>query len=330
MADEKVIEVEPEVMDAPAALTEADRWLAEQRERVEARAADFTAFDITTPEQYRDAKAQRKALRALIAEVDGDKKRMTRQLRDTLTRFNGEVAGILAGLQEEDAQYKSEIERWERQVVLERDARVEARYREEYPDLAAQVPYDRLRSRFGADWRADNYGTKEAAVWKGVEAACGSVAGDLETLRAQTHVNGVELTEDDRRDVVADYLRTLDLAGAQRACIGRVEQREALRRAEEERRAWEAEQAAAQAAMELDAEGGPLAGEPETAPEPVSAPVAAGPVQAPTEAPSEPQATPQGAERVYVYEVHVPEGVMPRFLVEMKRLGTHGRLLRKE
>ena len=324
---EEVIEVEPEPIEAPAVLTEADRWLAEQREKVEARAADFSAFDIETPEQYRDAKAQRKALRALIAEVDGDKKRMTKQLRDTLTRFNGEVSGILAGLQAEDAQYKSEIERWERQAVLERDARVEARYREEYPDLAAQVPYQRLRERWGADWKADNYGTREAAVWRGVEVACEAVAGDLSTLRAQTHVNGVELTEDDRRDVVADYLRTLDLAAAQRACIGRVEQREALRRAEEERRAWEAEQAARQAAIDYDEAGR------ETRPEPASAPVEAAPAPEARPATVEPESAPQrpeACEATYVFEVRVPESVMPRFIVEMKRLGTHGDLIRKE
>lgn len=316
---EKTIDVEAEVIDAPAALTEADRWLAEQRERVEARAKDFGAFDITTPEQYRDAKAQRKALRALIAEVDGDKKRMTKQLRDTLTRFNGEVSAILAGLQAEDAQYKSELDRWERQAVLDRDARVEARYRDEWPDLAAQVPYARLRERFGAEWKADNYGTKEAAIWKGVEAACEVVSADIDSLGAQTHVDGVELTEDDRRDLMADYLRTLDQRAAMGACISRVRQREALRRAEEERRAWEAEQAARQAAIEYDAAASP---EPGPAPAPV----------APEEAPEAEgaQTAQQAREVVYVYEVEVPERVKPDFVATMKRLGTHGRLLRKE
>lgn len=316
---EKTIDVKAEVIETPAALTEADRWLAEQRERVEARAKDFGAFDITTPEQYRDAKAQRKALRALIAEVDGDKKRMTKQLRDTLTRFNGEVSAILAGLQAKDAQYKSELDRWERQAVLDRDARVEARYRDEWPDLAAQVPYSRLRERFGAEWKADNYGTKEAAIWKGVEQACEAVSADIDSLRAQTHVDGVELTEDDRRDLMADYLRTLDQRAAMGACISRVRQREALRRAEEERRAWDAEQAARQAAIEYDAAASP---EPGPAPAPV----------APEETPEAEgaQTAQQAREVVYVYEVEVPERVKPDFVATMKRLGTHGRLLRKE
>lgn len=328
-----VIEVEPEVIDAPDALTEADRWLAEQRGRVEARAVEFSAFEISTPEQYRDAKAQRKALRSLISEVDGDKRRMTKRLRDALDRFNGEVGGILAGLREEDARYKGEIDRWERQVVLERDARVEARYREEWPDLAEQVPYQRLRERYGAEWKADNYGTKEARVWEGVEAACESVSADLSTLRAQTHVNGTELTEDDRRDVVADYLRTLDLSAAQRACIARVERREALRRSEEERRAWEAEQRAAQAALDLDAVGGPLSESHEKPAEPPCATAEVEPVPTPGEAPGAPETAPERpaeCEATYVFEVRVPESVMPRFIVEMRRLGTHGDLIRKE
>lgn len=317
---EDVIDVEPEVIDAPATLTEADRWLAEQRERVEARAKDFEAFDITTPEQYRDAKAQRKALRALIAEVDGDKRRMTKQLRDTLDRFNREVGGVLAGLREEDLQYKSEIERWERQVVIERDARIEARYRDEWPDLAAQVPYDRLRARYGADWKADNYGTKESAIWAKVEQAVKDVAGGLETIGAQTHVNGTSLTEEDKTDLVAEYLRTLDMAAALRMTQQRVEQREALRRAEEERRAWEAEQAAAQMAIP-DA--------PETAQEPISATQEAAPVPTPTAAESAPQGGAQAAERVLAFRVEVPEPRVKEFISEMKRLGFHGRLLRE-
>lgn len=321
---EKTIDVEAEVIDAPAALTEADRWLAEQRERVEARAKDFEAFDITTPEQYRDAKAQRKALRALIAEVDGDKKRMTKQLRDTLTRFNGEVSAILAGLQAEDAQYKSELGRWERQVVVERDARVEARYRDEYPDLAGQVPYQRLRERYGAEWKADNFGTKEAAIWAKLAEAVegksgdGGIVADLATLRAQTHINDIALTDEDRADLLAEYLRTLDMASALHMMRQRVERREALRRAEEERRAWEAEQAARQAAIEYDAAASP---EPGPAPAPVApegATAASG------------QAPVQDREAVYVYEVSVPERVKPDFVATMKRLGTHGRLLRRE
>lgn len=319
MAD--VIETTAEVIEAPAALTEADRWLAEQREKVAARRDSFHAFDVDTPEKYRDAKAQRKALRSLIAEVDGDKRRMTAQLRDTLSRFNSEVGGILADLIEEDVQYKGEIERWERQVVAERWGRVDARYRDEYPDMAAQVPLDRLRERYGADWKGDNYGTKEAKVWSGVESAVADVAAGLETVGAQTHVNGTPLTDEDRTDLVAEYLRTLDMAGALRTTQERVAQREALRRAEEERRAWEAEQAAQYAAQS------PI---PEAPADTFTAPVEPEPAPAPAEAQSVPETAPRERETVYYFEVAVPESVKSQFVVVMKRLGTHGRLLRKE
>ena len=322
MTDETVIDAEAEVIEPPAELTEAERWLAEQRERVEARARDFEAFDVTTPDQYRDAKAQRKALRSLIAEVDGDKRRMTAQLRDTLSRFNSEVGGILADLIEEDVQYKGEIERWERQVVAERWGRVDARYRDEYPDMAAQVPLERLRERYGAEWKGDNYGTKEAKVWQGVEAAVADVAAGLETIGAQTHVNGTPLTEEDRTDLVAEYLRTLDMADALRTTQKRVEQREALRRAEEERRAWEAEQAAAAAQMELDARAQEPSG---------PAPAAAAPetAQAPAAGQAAPETAPQPPERVLAFRVEVPLSRKGEFIDTMKRLGFHGRLLRE-
>lgn len=318
---EEVIEVEPEPIEAPAVLTEADRWLAEQRERVAARAADFSAFDIETPEQYRDAKAQRKALRALIAEVDGDKKRMTKQLRDTLTRFNGEVSGILAGLQAEDAQYKSEIERWERSVVQDRLTDLAARYAEEYPDLVAQVPFSKLSERFGAEGKWANYGTKTEAAWRSVQRAAEAVAGEVATLRAQ------DATDDERSELLADYFAGLDMASALRRAVERRERREAVRRAEEERRAWEAEQAARRAAIDYDEAGR------ETRPEPASAPVEAAPAPEARPATVEPEGAPQrpaACEATYVFEVRVPESVMPRFLVEMKRLGTHGDLIRKE
>ena len=114
------------------------------------------------------------------------------------------------------------------------------------------------------------------------------------------------------------------MAAALRMTQRRVEQREALRRAEEERRAWEAEQAAAQAQMDL---AEPV---PEAPAGPVAATVAPEPEPAPTEAQSAPEAAPQGRETVYYFEVAVPEGIKPQFVDVMKRLGTHGRLLRKE
>ena len=66
MAEDRVIEVEPEPIEAPAVLGEAERWLAEQRERVEARRGDFQAHEIARADDYRDSKRQRTALRALI------------------------------------------------------------------------------------------------------------------------------------------------------------------------------------------------------------------------------------------------------------------------
>lgn len=321
MADDRVIEVEPEAIEPPSVLTEADRWLSEQREKVEARRGDFHAFDITDVQGYRDAKAQRKALRALIAEVDGDKKRMTKALRETLSRFNSEVGGILADLVEEDVQYKSEIDRWERSVVQEREARVEARYADEYPDISAQVPYSRLKARFGADWKADNYGTKEARVWQGVETACEKVAEELRTL------GSIDATDDERTELIADYLTTLDMSSALSAARERRERREAVRRAEEERRAWEAQQEAARAAAEMDAAREDAR---ESDGDGARVPVSQEPAQVTADDATAPQATPRSPVVTYVYEVEVPAIRIHEFIESMKAIdGAHGKCVRK-
>lgn len=327
MAEDRVIEVEPEPIEAPAVLGEAERWLAEQRERVAARRGDFQAHEIASADDYRDSKRQRTALRALIKDVEDGRRSMTRSIDEALARFRDQTKGVLEELTEEEAAYKREISAWEQRVVQDRLTELARRYADEFPDLVAQVPFSRLAERFSAAGKWANYGTGTERAWRSVEEAAQTIAGEVETLRAQ------EATDDERSELLADYFSGLDMAVALRRAVERRERREAVRRAEEERRAWEAEQAARQAAIDLDAEGGPVS-EPREAPaEPAPAPAEAAPASEARPTAVEPESAPQRpatCEATYVFEVRVPESVMPRFLVEMKRLGTHGDLIRKE
>ena len=324
---EEVIEAEATPIEAPAVLGEAERWLAEQRGRVEARRVDFQAHEIASAEDYRDSKRQRTALRALIKDVEDGRRSMTRSIDEALARFRDQTKGVLEDLTAEEAAYKREISAWEQRVVQDRLTELARRYADEFPDLVAQVPFSRLAGRFSAAGKWANYGTGTERAWRSVEEAAETVAGEVETLRAQ------EATDNERSELLADYFSGLDMAVALRRAVERRERREAVRRAEEERRAWEAEQRAAQAALDLDSEGGP-ASEPRKEPAgPSSAPSGPATEQTPGEvenAPQEAHERPAECEATYVFEVRVPESVMPRFLVEMKRLGTHGDLIRKE
>lgn len=324
---EEVIEAEATPIEAPAVLGEAKRWLAEQRERLEARRGDFRAHEIASAEDYRDSKRQRTALRALIKDVEGGRRSMTRSIDEALARFRDRTKGVLEDLTEEEAAYKREISAWEQRVVQDRLTELAQRYADEFPDLVAQVPFSRLAERFSAAGKWANYGTGTERAWRSVEEAAQTIAGEVETLRAQ------EATDDERSELLADYFSGLDMAVSLRRAVERREHREAVRRAEEERRAWEAEQRAAQAALDLDSEGGPVSELREEPAEPSSAPSEPAPAQTPGEVENAPQEAPQRpaeCEATYVFEVRVPESVMPRFLVEMKRLGTHGDLIRKE
>lgn len=314
-----VIEVTPVAVEPPAVLGDADRWLAEQREKVAARRGDFSAHEIQSAQDYRESKAQRAALRRLIKEVDDGRKAMTSAIDDALRGFRLATKDVLADLTEEEMAYRSEIERWERQIVTDREARIEARYLDEWPDLAEQVPYSRLKAAFGAPWKAGNAGTKEAAIWAGVEEAATRVAEDVETLRAQ------DMDEGERVEVMADYLRSLDLSAALRAGVERRRQRESVRRAEEERRAWEAEQAARQAAIDYEA-----AEAVQEAARATEARAEAAPAPDAQTAPSAPQAASESPVVAYVYEVTVPAAKLHEFMEAMRAIeGTHGVCVRK-
>lgn len=320
MVDE-VIEAEATPIEAPAVLGEADRWLAEQRERVEARRGDFHAHEIASADDYRDSKRQRTALRALIKEVEDGRRSMTRSVDEALARFRDQTRGVLDDLTEEEAAYKREISSWESRVVQDRLTELARRYADGYPDLVAQVPFSKLAERFSASGKWANYGTRTEAAWRSVEEAAGTVAGEVETLRAQ------EATDDERSELLADYFSTLDMGVSLRRAVERRERRESVRRAEEERRAWEAEQAARQAALDLDAA--------ETAREAVGGAASEPPAPDPAPAPEEGASGPQGASRApvraYVYEVYVPAARLREFVSAMRAIeGTRGRCVRRE
>lgn len=81
MDNKEVIETSAQVIEAPTPLAGADKWLSEHRDEVAGVAAEFGAFEIADAAAWRDAKRQRVALRARIAEIEADRKRMTARSR---------------------------------------------------------------------------------------------------------------------------------------------------------------------------------------------------------------------------------------------------------
>lgn len=227
-------------------LSKAELWLAEARGRVSELAAQYRVpEEIADEGAYRDAKASRAAVRKDAAELDAERKRMTREMDDALKRFRADVKGVLEPLTELDAAYRAALDEYEARWGAQRRAELQEAYDEYAPDLVPLVPLDRLVTRYGSErgkgWLMRS--TNVEAAKAGLRGAIDSVAAGEQTLEAA-------VDPDDLEGAKADFFATLDLGRAITDAQARAAQRERVRRLEEERRAREEAARAAREAAE--------------------------------------------------------------------------------
>ncbi|WP_417576086.1 hypothetical protein [Paratractidigestivibacter sp.] len=335
MDNKEVIEASAQVIDSPAPLAGADKWLSERRDEVAGVAAEFEAFEIADAAAWRDAKRQRVALRARIAEIEADRKRMTRAVEGAVKAFKDGAKDVLSPLTDLDAAYKREIDAWEAKVLQERAGSLAALYADEWPDLARQAPFQTLADRYAASGKWWLMSTTSAKAEASVRDAAKDVAENLATIAATSEGS-------ERLERQADYMRDLDWPRHLQDMKARELRMAALREAQEERERWEAEQAAARERAEAEraereraereqaermAEDARVAAQNRAcdaqaaAPAPTPAQPAAGPEMAP-------QAVAPEAEEILLFEVRVPRSKFRQFRDAMVALGVHGSLVK--
>lgn len=227
-------------------LSKAEQWLAGARDRVAELSAQYRVpEDIADERAYRDAKASRAAVRKDAAELDSERKRMTREMDDALKRFRTDVKGVLEPLTELDAAYRAALDDYEARWSAQRRAELQEAYDEYAPDLVPLVPLDRLITRYGSE-RGKGWimrSTNVEAAKAGLRGAIDSVAAGEQTLEAA-------VDPEDLEGAKADFFATLDIGRAIADAQARAAQRERVRRLEKERRAREEAARAAQEAAE--------------------------------------------------------------------------------
>lgn len=302
MTDERPQEVEAEVIEPPAELTDADRWLAATRERVAELLPRYGTHDITCDADYKDIKQARAMLRKDIAEIDAERKARTRAVEDAVARFRNGCAAALAPLAEVERDYKAQLDEWERGWTERRMAMLRAVYEETAPLLAPVVPLERLCERFAKQdkWllRGTGYVKARELLLKRVE----TVAKEWCSL------DSLDMTDDERAMAKAEYTRTLDLGAAAQKVVDERERREQI--------------------AAIDAYNAPEQ-EPEPAPEPRESPAveaarrayeAARANPAPEPAPT----APEPMER-HVFEFECTRSQLTALMAFLKSSGIHGK-----
>lgn len=225
----------PEIIDAVAVPIDTDvtqlgafeSWLAACSERVDATAAKFEPAPIETEEQFKAAKKCRTEVRRERNAIDAERKGKLKAVEDALRELKAQVKDVLVPLDALDAQYRSLMDDYERRCHDRRAAALRAEY-DDY-ELADLVPYDRFAKKFDPECRWLMRSVTDAKASELMHAAMRATAADWQTIEA------FQATDNDRADLRADYIETLDLADAVRRLQARIKQREAAA-------AWEREQ----------------------------------------------------------------------------------------
>lgn len=295
MSDE--IQVEATVIDTPAVLSEAQKWLGAKSREIEKKASEYTLFEITSRETYKDMKQCKANANKDIKKFDDERKSMTRSIEQEVKAFKANAKDALRPLQDAVDDYSAAIESYEDAGLAERERELKDRWEQETPDLAQNIYWETFRKKFETVGKWLNFGTPSGRVAKSYDDAIEQTMSDLTTLRT------VSRDEAELVAVLTEYYKTLDLAETVRNARERREAEEAVAAQERERKEWEAQQVPTPApTIEQDvtdedviAAGAP---EPEVAPE---------------------------SERVYTYVVTVPASKLQEFISAMKAIpGVHG------
>ena len=302
----EVIQVEAEVIEPPAVLTDGDKWLAEARSKAATIAAQYQPHDITNEADYKDAKSARAMLRKEIAAIDSDRKSMTSTLENAISRFKAHAAEAIGELTALETAYKSNITDYEDRWESTRRATLQEEYETYAPDIAlpldgqqtALVPFELLLKRFGTEGKWLNRSTNERAAVEHLRKCIDRVANDIK------NINATEMDDRERVEVKGDYFSTLEFETTMSAMIQRRIQRDKTEQLEREQQ----ERIAAEAAARQQEQ-------PQSAPQPT---------QAATEPQAEPQPVPT-AEEVITFIVDVPAASKTAFINFCKQNDIHGR-----
>lgn len=302
----EVIEVQAEVIEPPAVLTDGDKWLAEARSKAATIAAQYQPHDITNEADYKDAKSARAMLRKEIAAIDSDRKSMTSTLENAINRFKAHAAEAIGELTTLEAAYKSNITDYEERWESTRRATLQEEYETYAPDIAlpldgqqtALVPFELLLKRFGTEGKWLNRSTNERAAVEHLRKCIDRVANDIK------NINVTEMDDRERVEVKGDYFSTLEFENTMSAMIRRRIQRDKTEQLEREQQ----ERIAAEAAARQQEQ-------PQSAPQST---------QAATEPQEEPQPVP-AAEEVITFIVDVPAASKAAFINFCKQNDIHGR-----
>lgn len=233
MSDE-AIEVEAEVIEAPAKRTAVDGLVqkAVELESAIGRGDTYHAHEIADYKDYQQSKRERAALRRDMKAINDEKIRLFRVIDEQKRR----ISDALRPAKEEEEAYKAQIDAWEARVVSNRLQEAKEHYEDFAPDLVPLVPFERIDAKYGKAGKWHAFGTNIQTIDGDVQEIVKEIARTEKLIDAQAY------GEEDKARLKALYFAYLDFGQAAAQAQQEKEQREGVARLEQERRERAAEQ----------------------------------------------------------------------------------------
>lgn len=279
MADEIIVEATPIETDVQR-VGEFGAWVADAQKRADATLDKYRPSPIADEPGYNRAKKERAAVRKVRGEIDAERKLRLREVEDALKALKEQVKEVTGPLDDADREYKRLLDEWDAAKREERARALAQEYEDMAPALADMLPYERMAAIADPEgrWLLRSVGDRAAVDL--MAAAAQRVVADYETVAA------LDMTDEERTEVRAEFFRTLDLPAAIRHANDLRAERERIAAFEEERRQREEEARRAAEERERDAEAARAAQAAERERQAAEARDAA---QAPAEAPVAPR-----------------------------------------
>lgn len=234
MTDEIIVEATPIETDVQR-VGEFGAWVADAQKRADATLDKYRPAPIADEAGYTRAKKERAAVRKVRGEIDAERKLRLREVEDALKALKEQVKEVTGPLDETDREYKRLLDEWDAAKREERARALAQEYEDMAPALADMLPYERMAAIADPEgrWLLRSVGDKAAVDL--MAAAAQRVVADYETVAA------LDMTDEERTEVRAEFFRTLDLPAAIRHANDLRAERERIAAFEEERKAREEE-----------------------------------------------------------------------------------------
>lgn len=234
MTDEIIVEATPIETDVQR-VGEFGAWVADAQKRADATLDKYRPAPIADEPGYNRAKKERAAVRKVRGEIDAERKLRLREVEDALKALKEQVKEVTGPLDDADRAYKAALDEWDALKREERARALAQEYEDMAPALADMLPYERMAAIADPEgrWLLRSVGDRAAVDL--MAAAAQRVVADYETVAA------LDMTDEERTEVRAEFFRTLDLPAAIRHANDLRAERERIAAFEEERRQREEE-----------------------------------------------------------------------------------------